>query len=174
MAPLLAAAFALWFPARGLAPSWAGLRSLSYPGFGDHRASLSAGDLADRAPVLAVIAANTKPGEGIFVGNDQHQMVTWNDVSLYYLADRPGITRYLQFDPGIVTRTDVQRQMIADLERRRPRIAVLVKGGYRLEPNRSAEPGSGLLDEYLRRNYPQALAQSGPFTVLRRSVTAGP
>ncbi len=173
MGPLLAAALALWFPTRSLAPSWESLRRLSYPGFSDHLASLSAGDFAGREQVLALIARNTQPGEGIFVGNDQHQMVTWNDVSLYYLANRPGVTRYLQFDPGIVTRADVQQQMVRDLDRHRTRIAVLVQGGYRPEANRSAQPGSDVLDEYLRRNF-HVLAESGPYTVLGRSVTAGP
>ena len=166
---MLVAVLALWLPVRSLAPSFANLGGLSLPSFNDHPGDASAEDLASREQVLTLLAQQTRPGEGIFVGNDQHRLVTWNDVSLYYLADRPGVTRYLQFDPNIVTRAEVQQQMVRDLDRKQVRIAVLYQGGYRAERNQSVRLGSDLLDEYLRTHY-EVLAQTGRYTVLRRSA----
>ena len=170
---MLVAVLVLWLPVRGLVPSFADLGALSLPSLGGRLAGLPATDLVSRREILAVLAKNTRPGEGIFVGNEQHRQVSWNDVSLYYLADRPGVTRYLQFDPNIVTRADVQRQMARDIERMQVRIAVLYQGGYRPERNQSALPGSDLLDRYLRSHY-EVVAESGPYAILSRSTSAQP
>jgi len=107
----------------------------------------------ERRETLDFIRQNTRPGEGIFVGNDQHRRVIVNDVSLYYLCNRPGVTRYLQFDPGIITRVEVQKQIASDLERKQVRIAILMRGGYADEPNASRKVGSDFLDNYLQEHY---------------------
>ena len=92
--------------------------------------------------------------KAFFVGNIQHQLVTANDMSLYYLSDRPGVTRYMQFDPNITNRLDVQQRITEDLERKRVRVAVLlIDGGYEVEPNESRISGASWLDEYLGTHY---------------------
>jgi hypothetical protein len=120
-----------------------------------------------RRDVLAFIATNTRPGEPIFVGNNQHLRANFNDLTLYYLAQRPGATRYLQFDPGQVTRAEVQQEMIAQLEARRPTVAVLLEGGYSPEPNESIHPGSSLLDEYVASHY-EVVDSSGVYRMMLR------
>ena len=123
--------------------------------------------LESRRDVLAFVATHTRPGEPIFVGNNQHRRATFNDLTLYYLAQRPGATRYLQFDPGQVTRVEVQREMIAQLEARRPTVAVLLEGGYSPEPNKSIHPGSSLLDEYVASHY-EIADSSGVYRMMLR------
>jgi len=112
------------------------------------------------------IQRNTRAGETIFSGNDQHQRLVVNDVSLYYLSDRTGATRYLVFDPNIVTRLDVQRQMTAELGKR-VRVAVLMNGGYFDEPNESRNVGASWLDEYLGANF-EIVGTAESYTWLRR------
>ena len=43
----------------------------------------------------------------VFIGNVQHRSLSVNEIHLYFLVDRPAGTRYLQFDPNIVTREDI-------------------------------------------------------------------
>lgn len=117
---------------------------------------------------LHFIASNTSPGEAIFVGNQQHQRVILNNVALYYLADRPGATRYLQFDPGLITRLDVQKQVAADLEKEQVRVIILMQGGFWEEPNRSRQFGADWLDNYIQRNYVKAGESNGYDWLLRQ------
>jgi hypothetical protein len=165
LAPLGAlAAFAL--PARALLPPAGAWRLPVFPGLGAPGGLLRS-DLEAREPILEFVAANTAAGTPIFVGNVQHERIVLNDVSLYFLTGRPGVTRYLQFDPGVVTREDVQREIVGDLEARQPAVAVLLDGGWYPEPNRSALPGSPLLDDYLRDHYAR-VATVGSYLLLRR------
>lgn len=121
----------------------------------------------ERQITLNFIAQNTKPGEGIFVGNRQHRLVTFNDVGLYYLADRPGVTRYLQFDPNLVTRLKVQKQIADDLEVKQVKTIVLLQGGYWAEPNASRRLGASWLDDYLKAHY-DIVGAGGNYLWLRR------
>ena len=75
-------------------------------------------------------------------------------------VSRPGVrvqsrnaTRYVQFDPGTVTSEAGQAEMIEDLKRNRPRLAVLDPFCAFDEPNASRIPGATILDEYLARHY---------------------
>ncbi|MEY4577497.1 MAG: hypothetical protein RL701_2200, partial [Pseudomonadota bacterium] len=90
-----------------------------------------------------------------------------NPLDVYYWAPRKGATRYMQFDPGTVTSPDGQQEMIADLERTRPRIALLKDGCAWFEPNASAIEGATLLDDYLHAHY-DLTGQLGAFQLLRR------
>ena len=126
-------------------------------------------DAAARRQVLAVVAAHSRPDDAIFVGCNDHRRVIMNDMDLYFLADRVGATRYMQFEPNIVTRADVQRTMIAEIERKRAPIAILrTVGCWWREPNLSNTPGASLVDEYLRARYTQAVT-AFPYRVLLRS-----
>jgi hypothetical protein len=113
------------------------------------------------------IRQNSAPGEPIFVGNLQHRRVTSNDLSLYYLAGRPAATRWMQFDPGLTTREDVQRDIVRELDHARPRVVVLLRGGWVEEPNPSSLPGSSVLDQYIARHY-QPVDSSGLHIMLIR------
>jgi hypothetical protein len=128
----------------------------------------------ERQDALAFVRAHTRPGEPIYVGWTQHRRMSINEVDFYFFADRPGVTRYLQFDPNMQTREAVQRQMIAEIERRRPRLAVLSDCCYVPEPNASAETGSDLLDRHLAERY-GPVARFGRYTLLwRRDAVSAP
>ena len=101
-------------------------------------------------------------------GCTDHRRLIFSDVDLYFLADRAGATRIMQFDPGTVTRADVQTEMVAQLEAKRPPVAVLAEDCWWPEPNRSLEIGATVLDDYLHRRYTLALS-AGPYRVLTRN-----
>jgi len=125
---------------------------------------------AGRKQVLAFIGEHTRQGDPIYVGYMDHRWIYVNDMDLYFLANRVGATRYMQFDPNIVNREDTQRQMIQELEATRPRVAILKVGIQRSgEPNDSSNMGSAILDEYLRANYRDVEVVDGHVLALRRS-----
>jgi hypothetical protein len=134
------------------------------------RASDVADDVAaSRSEVLALVERMTRPGEAIFIGAAQHRQVYVNEMDLYFLADRPGATRYMQFDPNVTNREDVQREMIGQLEKQRVQIAILSsRYASSGEINDSQELGSDLLDQYLRAHF-SVRQGSGPYTVLVRN-----
>jgi len=116
----------------------------------------------------------TGPEEAVFVGNARHDRVLWNDIMFYFLARRPIPTRYHHFDPGLTTTVRVQREIIEELRRNDVRYVVLFSGAeLGPEPNRSAEAGSSLLDEYIRAHY-RHVYHSGNYEVLRRNDTSEP
>ena len=57
--------------------------------------------------------------------------------------------------------------MVADLEAKQTKVAVLFRGGYEAEPNESRRLGSSLLDEYLAGHY-QLIGGSKEYLWLRR------
>jgi hypothetical protein len=121
----------------------------------------------DQARAIAWVSRHTRPGEPIYVGLGDHSRMVGNEVDFYFFADRPGSTRYLQFDPGLVTRADVQRGMIREIEAKGTRVAVLVQCCRRDEPNESRRPGASLLDRYLRRRF-APVKRFGPYLVAER------
>ncbi len=90
----------------------------------------------------------------VFIGLQRHDLVEANDVSLYFLAERPIPTRYHQFDPGVTDTFPVQLEIIEGLERHDVRWLVLVDWPQPREPNGSARStGVSVLDEYIRQRY---------------------
>ena len=63
-------------------------------------------------------------GQPIYVTTLRSDLVTSGDPLFYVLADRPNPTRYDIPAPGVVTSAPVQREIIGDLERARPRMVV--------------------------------------------------
>jgi hypothetical protein len=120
-----------------------------------------------RRELLQLIERETTPEDALYVGCSQHQRVVISPVDLLYLAKRKNATRYVQFDPGTVTSAEGQQEMIADLERTRPPLAVLDAYCFWGEPNASQNPGASLLDEYLAAHYTPERDVLG-FAVLRR------
>jgi hypothetical protein len=160
-----AGAAALFLPCRDLHPPEPG-PSGSTRGFARY------GGIPDRDPyrlkVLEILREQTVPNEPIFVGLLDHRRTLSNDVLLYFLAERPAGTRYLQFDPNLTNREDIQARMIQDLETRRVRWAVVsLQSVGDDEPNESSRLGSDALDLFLRRSF-RVFAQTGPYLVLRR------
>lgn len=125
-------------------------------------------DMPAQREMVEEVRRSTRPDEPVFIGNTQHENLIVNEVHLYFLVDRPAGTRYLQYDPNIVTREEVQREMIAQLEEREVRLVVLgSRCNFWEEENQSSAPGASLLDEYIQENFREQW-KAGPYTVLRR------
>lgn len=91
----------------------------------------------------------------IFVAPPRFDQVTVGNPLLYVLAGSENPTRYDVIQPGVVTSAEVQREIVADLDRAEPQLLVRW-----LDPRTAPEPnGSGrssgvrILDRYLARTY---------------------
>jgi hypothetical protein len=120
----------------------------------------------ERRAVSDAVQRLAKVDDRIFVGCTSHARVIINPMSIYFESQRLGSTRVEQFDPGIVTRDEVQRQMIDELEVHHPAALVLADDCFWNEPNASSEPGSERLDRYIAAHY-VAVQQIGPYHVMR-------
>jgi hypothetical protein len=105
------------------------------------------------------------PDDRIFVGCTSHARVVIGRVGLYFESGRLGATRVQQFDPGIVTRDDVQREMIEQIKEHHPPVLALTPSCSWAEPNDSVKLGSHLLDRYIVDNY-MGVDQVGGFRIL--------
>ncbi len=153
---------AVLFPWRG---QWPGFeRPPAPPAF--HLRTAGAPPSPARDAAVAAVHALCPAGGRVFVGNVQHRRLIFNDAGFHYHADRDAATRRTQFDPGVVTRADVQAQMVAELERARPCAAVLFAAPWWPEPNLSAREGAGTLDAHIAARY-ELVARAAPWFVLR-------
>jgi hypothetical protein len=125
---------------------------------------------ASRLEVLRFIAENTRsPKEPIYIGVLDHSFICVNEVDLYFFADRVGATRYMQFDPNIVNRLDVQQRMAQEIQASGARVVILSwLTGRSSEPNDSAKQGAHYLDQYLRQHF-QAVRVVPPYMMLLRN-----
>ncbi len=157
----------LFFPARDLkprVPRWLQVSTQAFPRYGG---------IPETDPDLLAVArfldGRATSDEPIFVGLNDHRRTILNHLLLYFVVGRRGGTRYMQFDPNLTNREDVQATMIRDLESRRVNWVVLWSGDAgRAEPNESSRPGSELLDRYLGERF-QPVAWFGYFEVRRRA-----
>jgi hypothetical protein len=124
-----------------------------------------------RDELVAEIEKRTAPGEPIYVGLTDHRRTFANELDLYFLSGRPGSTRYLQFDPNLANRPEVQAEMIRELEAKGTRLAVLSKKYTGMEePNESRLYRSELLDRYLAEKFEVvARVNDDYFILMRRS-----
>jgi hypothetical protein len=125
------------------------LRSSHRQGFFENDAAIAAA----RRQVLDYIGTNTAPTERILIGTQSHEQVRVNDIDLYFLANRLPAVRYTQYEPNIVTRREIQEQMIASLEKHRMRVAILSHRFPGSEGQAGQLPGSKLFDEYLQAHF---------------------
>ena len=79
---------------------------------------------------------------------------------LYFLSDRVGGTKYLQFDPGLQDTERIQRRIASDLDANHVRAVVLADCARVPEANASGREGSRYLDAWLRDHF--TVAQSAP------------
>ncbi|HEY2750956.1 hypothetical protein, partial [Phenylobacterium sp.] len=121
---------------------------------------------SDYPRVATFIARHTQPGEPILVALNRHDKVFINPIGLYFAAARPPATHWHQFDPGMQTRSDIQTDMIGELERRHVRLVVRdATDEGASEPNGSSVSSRVfLLDRYLASHY-RPVAASGPVSV---------
>ena len=120
----------------------------------------------DYARVATYLAVHTQPAERILVALDRHDKIFVSPISLYFAAGRLPGTHWHQFDPGLVTRADIQADIISDLQRNHVRWVVRDASFDDVnEPNGSARSsGVKLLDHYLDEHY-RPVAASGKVTI---------
>jgi hypothetical protein len=110
--------------------------------------------------------------ESLFVGDQGHDKVFVNEVLLYFLLDRPDATRYPELHPGITDRTDVQQEIIGDIQKNNVQWVILATHPS-TEPNLSQYgAGSKLLDHYLAENF-EAVQTFGRYVVLQNRAGSG-
>ena len=111
--------------------------------------------LPEESSVALEIRSLTAPDEYVYIGLNQHDKIFINDVMLYFLMDRKCPTRYQELHPGLANTEPVQREMIADLEKHKPRYMVTTdKFDGVVEANDSAKSTHvKLLDTYLSKQY---------------------
>ena len=107
------------------------------------------------ARVADYIMTHSAPDERIFVATGRHDKIFVNAVALYFAANRLPATHWHHFDPGLQTRADVQKEIIAELQQGKVRWIVRDHTfDAVVEPNESARSSNvTLLDEYLSKAY---------------------
>jgi hypothetical protein len=140
-------------PARGLPVP-------SYGKIGDYSPAYAAA----RRALIEFVHNNSAPGDAVYFGTPTHRQVDVNEADLYFLVERRPGTRFVYFDPSMVTRRDVQQEMIRDLQRNRVRV---VATSTRVAGGGPPAGGSDLLDDYLHANYEQ-VGGAGFYTFMLR------
>jgi hypothetical protein len=109
----------------------------------------------DIADAVQYVQAITTPEDYLFVGAGRHDKIFVNNIVLYFLTNRRPATKWYHFDPGLQTSAAIQREMIAELEAKRPPVIVLDRGFDAIqEPKASSESSHiVLLDDYLQTHY---------------------
>jgi hypothetical protein len=111
---------------------------------------------------------NLPPDEPIYVGTLRHDQILTNDLSVYFLSQRPHASRYQELLPGVATTQAVQETIVRELQEKDVKWVVLVNQKISEEPNLSSTlVGSTYLDEYIREHY-QLVANFAKYRVFRR------
>ncbi len=167
------AALALVYAAvEGLDRRWLELRAdheaLELPVADGVRVRAGRSDALERA--VREVRERVSPGEPIYVATRRSDLVTSGDPLFYVLAGRPNPTRYDIQAPGVITSAPVQREIVRDLRRTRPKAVIRFTSEVTTEPepNRAGESsGVTILDDYLERAY-RPVARAGPYVVSAR------
>lgn len=110
--------------------------------------------IAEQAAMIDYLNAQNAGSSALFVGVAQHDRIFINDVSFYFLADRPIATRYHELHPGVATTLPVQAEIAQSLEAQQTPWVVIADWGNPHEPNGSAlSSGVTHLDEYIHTHY---------------------
>ena len=109
----------------------------------------------DRIKTIEFLDEHTQKDQTVFVGDSRHDKIFANDNFTYFASERFPATRWSHFDPDLQNRSDIQRQMVHELEASRPPYVVLDSEFEPMnEPNDSSRSsGVTVLDDYLHKNY---------------------
>ena len=102
------------------------------------------------------VRAHVPPGQPIYVTGARADITTSGNPFFYVAAERDNPTPYDIAAPGVLTSAPVQREIVRDLQRARPRVVVRWASllTAQPEPNRSGRSsGVRILDQYLARDY---------------------
>ncbi|MEA2374113.1 MAG: hypothetical protein QOD53_576 [Thermoleophilaceae bacterium] len=109
-----------------------------------------------RESSVAYGRAPVPPGKPIYVTGARADIVTSGNPFFYVAAGRDNPTRYDIAAPGVLTSAPVQREIVRDLSRTRPRVVVRWAAPVTAqpEPNRAGRSsGVRILDRYLAGDY---------------------
>jgi hypothetical protein len=118
---------------------------------------------------LRYVRERTDGTTPLFVGYRDHSRIFWNDLRMYWLADRPIAVRTFQLETRMATEAPVQHEIITDLENNKNTWVILDS-----EPEgdeaffRAQYQGARLLDEYIGQHFKQ-VAAFGRYLVLTRA-----
>jgi len=122
----------------------------------------------DQQEAIQYIQRHLPAGKPLYVGTATHRLAYFNDVLFYFLADRPQVTRFDMFLPGVTNVAGGQSEIARNIEEKRVEYVVLFSGPLSREPNGSSvDSGITLLDDAIRRDYTEA-AHFGRYTICRR------
>ena len=79
----------------------------------------------DNVDAVQFVQTITKPEDYLFVGTGRHDKIFANNILFYFLANRRPATKWHHFDPGLQTSAEIQREIITELEVKRPPVVVL-------------------------------------------------
>jgi hypothetical protein len=122
------------------------------------------------AELSRYVRSRVPPGDPVFVANPRFDLVNVGNPLVYVLVGRPNPTRYDVMQPGVVTTAPVQREIVGDLERSRPRLVIrwLSPVADQREDNGAGRSsGVRVLDRYLAREYEPG-RRFGDYLVLTR------
>lgn len=123
----------------------------------------------DHIQAIEFLSAHTSPADTLYVGVPHHDRIFANDNVTYFATQRLPSTMWSHFDPGLQNRSDIQEEIIRELDvRTPPYIALDAEFETANEPNDSSRStGVHLLDQYIERNY-QIVQTFGEISLWRR------
>jgi hypothetical protein len=98
-------------------------------------------------PIAATVHRFAGPGEPIFVALQNNQGHFANAPALYWILDRPPASRFIEFDPCLTDRNDIQQEMIRDLRKTN----VVVQSTF--FPGKPFQAAPSVLDHYLASEF---------------------
>ena len=128
---------------------------------------------ADELRALRYLRARTTSSDAIFVGGPDHSRIFWNNLRLYWLADRPVGVRTFQLETRMATETNVQEQIVSDLRRNHVQWIMIDYAPFPGDETFKARNyvGSKLLDDYIGSHFRQE-ARFGSYAVLSRVIAS--
>ena len=109
-------------------------------------------ELSSYRALLKHLDRTVPPGQPLFSACERHDVIHDQDLLLYFLAQRPAVVFDHHFDPGVTTRAEVQRGIVADLVAHDVR--TIVRFRSRLPASaQGAMPGSRILDTWIEEHF---------------------
>lgn len=124
---------------------------------------------ADYAAMVEHVKQLTAPGEPIFSGVTDTSRLFINDAMLYFLADRPAATRWVEMEPGQTNSERGQRELIGELQRRDVRVLVLWDKRSTERNATGSSNGVKLFDVFVQQHY-RLDRRFGAYAVMLRTT----
>ncbi len=123
----------------------------------------------EQQEAILYIQRHLPPGKPLYVGTATHRLAYYNDALFYFLANRPQVTRFDMFLPGVTNVARGQSEIARNIQERRVEYVVLFSAPLSQEPNGSSvDSGITLLDDAIKKDYREA-AHFGRYAIYRRS-----